>query len=319
MYSFKNLKNPLNIFSGIADYVLIAPVEWFADGGIKGPSQALEPGDEVSIYQDHEFKEEKGFVQFMLAPEKNRFDATSIGDKGFNKMDQTLTIFIPGSYTEAHEAVKNLLNTPLIALSPDANCGSQMHYQLGNNCVYAYLTADFSTGTTKEGIKGYTAKVNYAASFIQLYFGVTQVLDANTLGLSAVFLANLSLKELGGSVSTMEIYYNDRTSSGITAIYDLLRSRAEAGIIHIHMINDLGIVATGYEFPNLNSEMEFVDWLEQWISDNGGSQTLVVNNNQLRILDEEADKSFIGIAIPDGILGDGDFAFMANDSEILLA
>jgi hypothetical protein len=320
MYSFLNLIKPLNIFSGVADYVLLAPVDWFAEGGIKSPTPPFEdPGDEVCIWLDHEFKDDKSFVQFSLAPEKNKLDATTIGDKGFNKLDQTLEVFIPGSYAEVHEAIKNLLNVPLIALAPDSNCGTNMHYQLGSSCVFAYLTADFSTGTTKDGIKGYAAKLNYAASYIQLYYGSLPIQDVTVLGLSAVFLANLSLHEISGDLSTMEIYYNDRTTSGLTALYNLICERAEAGIIHIHMINDQGVHATGYEFPNLGSEMEFVEWLEQWITDNGGTQSLMINNSQLRILDEDAAQSFIGIAIPVDILGDGDYAFMANDSEILLA
>jgi hypothetical protein len=179
-YAYKNLKTPRNTGSGVADFVLIAPVYDFEEGGIKVPvAPFTDPGDEVTIKGSHVFKSERAFAKFQLAPEKNKLDATTIGDKGFNKLDQTLEVFIPGSYAEAHEAVKNLLNTPLIALSPDADCGANMYYQLGTSCVYAFLTVDFSTGTTKDGNKGYIGKINYAAPAIFIYQGSVAVLNDN--------------------------------------------------------------------------------------------------------------------------------------------
>lgn len=169
-YTYKNLKTPQNTSSGVSDYVLLAPVADFEDDGIKCPAAPFtNPGDEVTIKVDHVFKAGKGFVKYALAPEKNQLDAKTIGDKGFQKFDQELKIFIPGSYVELHEAMKNWINTPLIALSKDSNCAADMHYQLGCDCVYAYLTVDFSTGTTKDGVKGYTGTVSYPGESILIY------------------------------------------------------------------------------------------------------------------------------------------------------
>lgn len=166
-YAYKNLKQPKNTQSGISDYVLIAPVYDFEEGGIKCPAAPFAaPGDEVKVKTAHVFKTDRGFAKFILAPEKNELNAKTIGDKGFNKLDQELTVFFPGSYAEVHEAIKNLLNTPLIALSKDADCGADLHYQLGCDCVYAYLTADFSTGTTVNGVKGYLGKITYAGGIL---------------------------------------------------------------------------------------------------------------------------------------------------------
>src|SRR4051812_41111982 len=124
MYNFQHLKNPKNVFSGVAQQLLLAPVEWFATGGIKAaPAVGTNPGDEVVISNAHVFKSGKGFFELLLAPDANIFDSKAIGEKGFQKFDQTLKVFIPGSYIEVHECVKNLLNVPFIALIKDSNCG----------------------------------------------------------------------------------------------------------------------------------------------------------------------------------------------------
>jgi hypothetical protein len=167
-YTYANLKEPKNLGSGISDFVLIAPVKDF--DSIKAPTAPFtNPGDEVTIKTAHVFKDDKAFAKFALAPEKNSYDAKTIGDTMFQKLDHELKIFIPGSYAEAHEAVKNIINTPLIVLVKDSNCGADLWYQLGNSCVYAYAKFDFSTGTTKDGVKGYSGTVTFQSESILIY------------------------------------------------------------------------------------------------------------------------------------------------------
>jgi len=171
-YAYRNLKNPQNIASGIADYVLLAPVSDFAEGGIMCPEGPYNnPGDEVIVKNNHVFKAGKEFVKFLLAPEKNELSAKTIGDLGFQKLDFELKIFVPGSYAEAHEAVKNIINTPLIVLAKDSNCPANMYYQLGCDCIFAWAKFDFSTGTTKNGNKGYDGTITYQNGYVQLYAG----------------------------------------------------------------------------------------------------------------------------------------------------
>lgn len=169
-YAFRNLKQPQNTDSGVADFVLVAPVYDFAEGGIKCPAAPFtDPGDQVKIKTEHVFNDGRAFAKILLAPEKNQLSGTTIGDLGFQKMDQNLEIFIPGSYAEVHEAAKNLINTPLIVLAKDSNCPANMWYQLGCDCVYAWAKMDFTTGTTREGIKGYKGTITYLQGYIQLY------------------------------------------------------------------------------------------------------------------------------------------------------
>jgi len=168
MYVYRNLPEPKNVLSGIGDYVLIAPVRDFTT--IKCPEAPFtNPGDEVTIRSPHVFKAGKAFAKWFLAPEKNKLDAAASGDKGFQRFQQTLEIMIPGSWAVQHEAVKNIINVPLIVLAPDANCASGLWYQLGCDCQYAWATPSFGTGTTADGNKGYTIPITYNSESIQIY------------------------------------------------------------------------------------------------------------------------------------------------------
>lgn len=181
-YAFKNLNQPQNTDSGIADFALIAPVRDFEENGIKCPAAPFtDPGDRVKIKQNHVFKDGKAFAKFLLAPESNQLEGTSIGDLGYKKLDQKATILVPGSYAELHEAAKEILNVPLIVLLKDSNCPANMYYQLGCDCVYAWASNSFGTGTTADGKKGYTIEISYKQGYIQLYTGAVNVLaDTDT-------------------------------------------------------------------------------------------------------------------------------------------
>lgn len=171
-YVYANLTAPTNTGSGISEYFLIAPASDFAVGGIQSPVAPFEGqprGESVQILTPHEFLVDRGFAKIVCAPEKNSLDAKTIGDLLFQKLDFELKVFIPGSYAEVHEAVANFINRQLIVLVKDANCPANMWYQLGNDCVFAYLKADFSTGTTKDGVKGYSGTISWQNAYVQLY------------------------------------------------------------------------------------------------------------------------------------------------------
>ena len=171
-YAYTNLKEPKNTRSGVAENILLAPVSWFTADGIKCPAAPFSlPGDEITIKEDHVFKAGKGFLNFQLAPQKNSLSYATIGDLSLSRQNAELKIFISGSYKEVHEAIKNLINTPLIVLIKDANCDENMYYQLGCDCSKAYLAASFTTGTTKDGVKGYEATLTYDGG-PQIYEGI---------------------------------------------------------------------------------------------------------------------------------------------------
>lgn len=171
-YAYSNLTNPQNTASGVAEYVLIAQASDFAVDGIQCPAVPVDGdpvGQSVKILTAHEFKDGRGFAKVALAPEKNSLDAKTIGDLLFQKLDFELKVFVPGSYAEVHEAIANFINKQLIVLIKDSNCPANMWYQLGCDCTFAYFKADFSTGTTKDGVKGYSGTFTWQNAYVQLY------------------------------------------------------------------------------------------------------------------------------------------------------
>ena len=178
MYPYKNLKTPQNVPSGIAEFVLIAPLAWIT--ALSVPVAPFNnPGDEITITTAHTFAAQKGFVKHQLAPQKNKLDIKSRGEIGLNGQSQDLEVFIPGSYVQVHEQMKNFENTPLIVLAKDANSEADLWHQLGCDTVSAWLHADFSTGTTKDGVKGYVAKIIYDGSPLFYSTGAEPVVIAD--------------------------------------------------------------------------------------------------------------------------------------------
>lgn len=173
-YAYANLTEPKNVQSGVAEYMLLAPVSWFdpADG-IKCPVGpfGVTPGDEITIVNPHVFNAGKAFIKVQLAPQKNSLDYNTVGDIGLQKQNAEIKTFWPGSYVEVHEAIKNFINTPLIALIKDAQCEADLWYQLGCDCQKAWLSGKFTTGTTKDGVKGYEVMLTYDGG--PLFYKVT--------------------------------------------------------------------------------------------------------------------------------------------------
>lgn len=159
-YEFKNLKEPENVASGISEFALIAPMSWLTALAVPTAPFANQ-GDEITITGDHTFVVDKAFARHQLAPQKNSYEVKTRGDLGLNGQHSEAKIFIPGSKAECHEQIKNLLNTPLLVLLKDSNCTADMKYQMGCDCMSAWLVADFTTGTTKDGVKGYMATITY--------------------------------------------------------------------------------------------------------------------------------------------------------------
>ena len=171
MYSFKNISEPDNANTGVAEVVYIALSEWFEPGGIKKPGPFIDAGDEVIIKDSHIFKAGKGFIECSLAPGQNSYDAKSLGDTFFQQFSIELRIILPGSYSLLHEQISRYIGKSVIALIKDANCPAEMYYQIGTESIAGRISADFSTGTTLDGIKGYPVTVSNTAAKVFLYAG----------------------------------------------------------------------------------------------------------------------------------------------------
>ena len=174
-YTFTKLNAPQKVASGVAEKVFFAPKSSFDTIAVP-TAPFTNKGDSISISGDHTFATGKGFLEITLAPQKNSLESKTRGDLGLNGLVTDLKVFIPGSYKEVHEQAQNMLNTPCIFLIQDANSfGEQEYYQLGSDSLGAYLTIDFTTGTTKDGVKGFNGTINYDGP-VQFYKGTVSTI-----------------------------------------------------------------------------------------------------------------------------------------------
>lgn len=169
-FDLANLNKRTNVAPGIAAFALVAKKSDFTSlSGIPVPTESTPLGDSVKIVTAHTFASNKKWSKWSLAKDKNQMEATAEGDPSFRQFKQTATLFIPGSYAEAHAIMASLLNEDLIVLVKDSTCASNMYYQLGNECSPATISPKFTTSTTASGVKGYEVTVEYSGPCIQIY------------------------------------------------------------------------------------------------------------------------------------------------------
>lgn len=173
MYAYQSLIQPFYTESGISERCWLAPVRWFAPNGIAIPTEPFtNPGDRVRILTDHAFADEEyGFVAMHLAPGKNAYSMRTIGGRETQKFEHTLNVFFPGSYATLHEMLSMAINEPWIGMVRDSICTGKMIYQLGNRTTYMWLQADWETGTSDEGEKGYNCQFKWIGPSAYIYQG----------------------------------------------------------------------------------------------------------------------------------------------------
>jgi hypothetical protein len=191
MYAYQSLTNFFNTGSGLAEEVYLAPVRWFAPGGIAIPAAPFSnPGDLVKVRANHAFADaDYGFVKMMLAPDKNAYEGRTVGDRETQKIEHSLNVFFPGSHSVLHEQLMQMLNEPFIALHKDANCDAGMYYQLGDDKNHCWLKTTWSTGTTADGNKGYNCTFTWISHSLLIYVGDVNSLPGNPDFLPQDFLA----------------------------------------------------------------------------------------------------------------------------------
>lgn len=155
---YEHLDETTNRKPGLSELAWFAPVSEFDT--IAGTTAApANPGDTVIIPTDHTFTTpaSMGFRRMRSSQNVNKISLKSTGQVGSMTFDASFTGFIPGSDAALHETLKNLLNTPVIILSKDADCDNGKVSQLGTECSPAYLKEVEYTSGTVDGSerKGY--------------------------------------------------------------------------------------------------------------------------------------------------------------------
>ena len=173
--SYEPILTTTNRGSGVADYILWVPVSHFDVNGIKCPAV---PDDNttnaqlVTIEETHVFLVDHGFLRINCSPAKNNLEANMIGEVGSLKFMKSLKVFIPGSDAALHSQITQMMNEPGIYLVKDATCPADMWYQLGCDCVFAqFKDGKFTTGTNKDGVKGYEITIEAPSEAVTLYAG----------------------------------------------------------------------------------------------------------------------------------------------------
>ncbi|MBK7692122.1 MAG: hypothetical protein IPJ31_13795 [Bacteroidetes bacterium] len=175
--AYAHITAPGNTGSGVSDYLHFAPVSWFAVNGIQCPVPPYATlGDEVKVTADHTFLVTKGFLKAICAPSKNMISAATIGEQGSKKFMQKIECFLAGTKEELHATIAGLLNEPLVLLVKDSDCDAGNYYQVGCDCNFAYVeSAEFATGTLKDGQKGYKLTFEFPTEKILIYSGVVEL------------------------------------------------------------------------------------------------------------------------------------------------
>lgn len=204
-YDLVNLKKRINVAPGLAAYALVAKKSDFTViKGIAVPTEDTPLVDTVKIKEPHVFKAGKAWAQWSLAKDKNQMEAAGEGDPTFRQFKQSATIFIPGSYEEAHAIMAALLNEDLIVLVKDANCSANMFYQLGNECSGATINPKFTTSTTASGVKGYEVVVEYSGPCVQIYAATIGDIVSDDAGSQIVLtFADVATKVSSGVSATV--------------------------------------------------------------------------------------------------------------------
>lgn len=175
--AYSHLTAPTNRDSGLADKFYFAPVSAFEPDGIKCPVPSTTLASLVTISTDHVFKTGEGFIEVITKPFQNSITAPTSGEIGSLKFQEKLEVTALGSYAELHATMAKLLNEPVIILIKDSDCAEGSYYQLGCDCMFAWVeSAEFTTGSANDGVKGYRITFNYSTKAVQLYTGavVTQ-------------------------------------------------------------------------------------------------------------------------------------------------
>lgn len=163
-----------------------------------------------------------GFMKWVLAPDKNSYGFTGQGDKGFTQLMHEGKAFVPGSYADLHGIAAAMLNQPIVALMKDSECSDGIYYQIGNTCFPGRLSAEFMTGTTKDGAKGYAFSPTSTFKRPLLYQGVVTLIKPQQAKLLLAYIGDYEVPVSANFYSNdPEQLYFTPNATGAVSLYDV--------------------------------------------------------------------------------------------------
>jgi len=215
--SLSHLLNPGNVSSGVANYFLFAPVSWFAN--IQCPDD-----DSIIISEEHEFLPGKDWIKVITSPNTGEVNASTIGEIGSKKFIKKYKGFVPGTKEVLHASMGGLINEPVLILAPDIECPVGFNYQIGCDCAYAYCeSAEFTTGTLKDGKKGYNVEFTAPVDKVIIYPNCADIVPTFNWQFSSqtpvdftMAITNTTVLPPGISLVSQSITIFDELGNGVT-------------------------------------------------------------------------------------------------------
>lgn len=170
MPTWRNLRKKTSS-PGIGSTVWLGPLSSFDTiAGLN--TTGTNPGDSVTITDDHTFLTGKGFIEMYSTQEFSDLTGESKGEADSKTMGWNLKVWHPGSYEEASEFVKNALTEEgFICLVKDADCSTGKVVQIGTHCTPAKPSPKFESGTLGNGKKGWEITFSADNPFMIFYKG----------------------------------------------------------------------------------------------------------------------------------------------------
>lgn len=156
MPNFAHITQSANPDAGSGGYkneFLFAPISDFLSIAAPAPGQTPAVGDYKKIVAAHTFTAPKGFFAYAAKVHSATGKGSTVGEDSAKEIEYAYEITFIGDGPSMQEQIERLLNTDVIVLFRDAECGAGQYVQLGNDCVPVTITADFDAKTTKEGKK----------------------------------------------------------------------------------------------------------------------------------------------------------------------
>ena len=312
-----HLTEPRNFSPGIAEVLGLALLPWFDT--LQHPTAPfLEAGDETTIYSTHTFVTGLlGFMKLQLAPRKNSLTAKAIGELMGQQLEFELVVFIPGSYLEQHSLMTRLLNKPLIAIIGD--CGT--NYQVGSRCKPAYIKHQFTTGTDKDGQKGYLATITCTGDAVIIYKGsVTRFIAKYINNGYPVLYKGLDQTVDNSSMFNMRQQFVAVHNENIVSIYNEIIANLDEKEFFIHYRDDHGHVV---DISIVNKDLStFTNFINEILTCLPAGRVLNMYGTKLLVEDAGSEEHYLAIELLDFQYltdEDGTLVTDSNSDTLLLA
>lgn len=151
---------------GLGNTVYFVPTDRVETFGQINSTAATTAGATVTVDTDHEFAVGEGFRTAYTSQDFSQLNGETTGESGSRSIDWKAEVFIPGNDAELSEFANNAINEDFLFLAKDPNCENGQVMQLGTHCSPAKFTGKFTSGTIKDGKKGWMFEVEYTGALL---------------------------------------------------------------------------------------------------------------------------------------------------------